>query len=352
MEHPFEPPIGAVIFGLRRNKGLTQEQLAEAVGVSAPAVSKWETGASWPDIALLAPLARALDTDVNTLLSFSAVCPPDRLRSFLQDLGQQADGDAALAQLRALARRYPGDWDLLFQLASMALGLPVFHNWPEESRDAARTFAQESLEQVRLHGSAKLWPNAAYTLAALYLEAGELDRAEALLDSLPAMTPSPQPLYASLCRRRGETEKARTAIQAQLVLSTQTLLSLLGMLCDPAYAIDDAQARRALEAYGTISEALGFSPVTAKTIAVTTAAQAGRTEEALEALPDLAREAAEGPAPWFLWAEAPVPAGEYHRQMCQTLRGGLLADKVFAPFREDRRYRQALEILERGIGGF
>ena len=66
-----EPSIGSVICDLRKQRGMTQEQLAEMVGVSTPAVSKWETSASCPDVALLAPIARALDTDVNTLLSFT-----------------------------------------------------------------------------------------------------------------------------------------------------------------------------------------------------------------------------------------------------------------------------------------
>ena len=38
--------IGETIANLRRKKGLTQEQLAKALGISAPAVSKWETGGS------------------------------------------------------------------------------------------------------------------------------------------------------------------------------------------------------------------------------------------------------------------------------------------------------------------
>lgn len=41
-----ESNIGNVICDLRKKRGMTQEQLAEAVGVSTPAVSKWETGVS------------------------------------------------------------------------------------------------------------------------------------------------------------------------------------------------------------------------------------------------------------------------------------------------------------------
>ena len=50
--------------------GLTQEQLAQRLGVSAPAVNKWERNNSYPDITLLPPLARLLEVDLNTLLSF------------------------------------------------------------------------------------------------------------------------------------------------------------------------------------------------------------------------------------------------------------------------------------------
>ena len=62
--------IGEVIVTKRKEKSWTQEQLANAVGVSTPAVSKWETGATYPDITLLSPIARALNTTVDELLSY------------------------------------------------------------------------------------------------------------------------------------------------------------------------------------------------------------------------------------------------------------------------------------------
>ena len=62
--------IGSVIREKRTAQGLTQEQVATALGVSAPAVSKWERGESFPEITLLPALARLLGTDLNGLLSF------------------------------------------------------------------------------------------------------------------------------------------------------------------------------------------------------------------------------------------------------------------------------------------
>ena len=60
--------IGEKIRDLRKIKNLTQEELAEKLGVSAQAVSKWETGVSAPDISLILPLCNALGTGADALL--------------------------------------------------------------------------------------------------------------------------------------------------------------------------------------------------------------------------------------------------------------------------------------------
>ena len=60
--------LGETIQALRRQKNLTQEQLAELVGVSRQAVSKWELNTALPDTDKLVPLARALGVSVDELL--------------------------------------------------------------------------------------------------------------------------------------------------------------------------------------------------------------------------------------------------------------------------------------------
>ena len=62
--------INHIIREKRKQIGLTQENIAEHLGVSIPAVSKWENGTTYPDITLLPGLARLLKIDVNELLSF------------------------------------------------------------------------------------------------------------------------------------------------------------------------------------------------------------------------------------------------------------------------------------------
>lgn len=61
--------IGAHIAQLRKEKGLTQNDLGDRLGISFQAVSKWERGESLPDTAILLDLAKALETSVDCILT-------------------------------------------------------------------------------------------------------------------------------------------------------------------------------------------------------------------------------------------------------------------------------------------
>ena len=62
---------GARIARLRNERGLTQQQLAQQLGVTNKAVPKWETGAGLPDVSVMAPLARELGV---TCLLYTSRC--------------------------------------------------------------------------------------------------------------------------------------------------------------------------------------------------------------------------------------------------------------------------------------
>ena len=61
--------IGKFISACRKEKGLTQMQLAEKLNITNRAVSKWETGKSMPDVSLMLDLCSILGITVNELLS-------------------------------------------------------------------------------------------------------------------------------------------------------------------------------------------------------------------------------------------------------------------------------------------
>ena len=71
--------LGQRIAELRRQKCLTQEALAEALGVTPPAISKWENNVTCPDILLLPSLAKMLSVTVDALLTTDEPGPQIRL---------------------------------------------------------------------------------------------------------------------------------------------------------------------------------------------------------------------------------------------------------------------------------
>ncbi|MDR2939993.1 MAG: helix-turn-helix domain-containing protein [Clostridiales bacterium] len=59
---------GKLILGLRKERGLTQKQLADAMNISDKAISKWERGLGFPDVSLLKELAKILNVNVEKIL--------------------------------------------------------------------------------------------------------------------------------------------------------------------------------------------------------------------------------------------------------------------------------------------
>ena len=78
--------LSANIKKLRLEKNLTQEQIATKLGVSAQAVSKWETSETYPDGALLIPLANELEVSLDELFGNDSVTMADISASVLSTL--------------------------------------------------------------------------------------------------------------------------------------------------------------------------------------------------------------------------------------------------------------------------
>ena len=74
----------AAIKTLREQKGMTQAELAEMIGVTDKAVSKWETAKGLPDISLLEPLAAALGASLPELINGSRIINQNRCGNMLR----------------------------------------------------------------------------------------------------------------------------------------------------------------------------------------------------------------------------------------------------------------------------
>ena len=78
--------IGNFIAAMRKEKGLTQAQLAERLGVINKTVSRWETGKNMPDYAVLEDLTRELGITVNELIRGEKIMKEEIIQEYDHNL--------------------------------------------------------------------------------------------------------------------------------------------------------------------------------------------------------------------------------------------------------------------------
>lgn len=112
--------IGEVIRKNRKKAGITQEEMAARLGVTAPAVNKWENSNSLPDVALLVPIARLLGITTDELLSFQEELTPEEINQFLLRIRkrlEEKDYADVFLSAKAKIQEYPNCESLILQTA-------------------------------------------------------------------------------------------------------------------------------------------------------------------------------------------------------------------------------------------
>ena len=114
--------IGVVIKKYRKETGMTQEEMANRLGVTTPAVNKWENSNSKPDIELLAPIARLLDISLDTLLSFHEYLSDTEIEEIIRKMDRMFSEEGyekTYEWALRLIKEYPNCNMLIWQAAPM-----------------------------------------------------------------------------------------------------------------------------------------------------------------------------------------------------------------------------------------
>lgn len=279
--------------------GLTQEQAAQRLGVTASAVNKWERGVSCPDITLLPALARLLDTDPNTLLCFQEDMSAEDLAHFLHTLTETAEDKgfaAAMAQAEAMTRRYPTCGPALLNIALTLTGLmnmTVARDVPQD--------AQERIDRMYRQAAATDDPAAAdqakTILASQAIARGDADQAEALIEELPQNGQMDRLfLRASLHQARGRTEEAAALLEGALIQQAGHIQTMLYHLTDLACLQDRLEDASLLaEAARALTLSLDLCPYGAYVADLQLAVHRRDIDAALSALENLLKALKE---PW------------------------------------------------------
>ena len=108
--------IGENIKRLRRQKGITQETLADRMHVSTAAVSKWERNETFPDIAMVIPLASYFGVSTDELLGLDAAKNEEKIKQYIDEANRLASLGKELDRFELITKAYnefPNDWRII-----------------------------------------------------------------------------------------------------------------------------------------------------------------------------------------------------------------------------------------------
>ena len=148
--------MGQIIRRLRRERGMTQEELAEILGVTFQAVSKWENDTGMPDISQVVPLARLFGVSTDTIFGVSGMNDSDEVRNIIKNaqknLSYPIDSAGMLNKYLALQeglKQFPNNTILLRECLEAGLAL----SYPENDIydvEYAKSIYQECIRYANL----------------------------------------------------------------------------------------------------------------------------------------------------------------------------------------------------------
>ena len=360
--------IGSVIASARREKGLTQEALAGTVGVSSAAVSKWETGASYPDITLLPPLARALGLTVDKLLDYREQPTKEEIQAMVKRLSAVFENegfDAGQRACESVLCDYPTCPALKIEIATLYYRYVLLdlQNRPDDA-DAEASFNrmldrslalfEQSEQETTLPDEAK----AARVLRVSVLTMqGKLDEAEAILDAVPQYQQiDTESFYPSLYLAKGDLDKADEYCRRMLKQHVfQTGLTLMNLATVGRRKGDREMARRMADAFQTLYALFGLNETNALHLQTAVALDEGDIAHALDlfdryvdALQTLTDD--DSGNPFFLQAAPSRPLSQSEwKAMNQMIVRNIETDDTYTPLRGEPRFAAALDRLRRAL---
>ena len=189
--------FGKIIKKLRRERDMTQEQLAEILSISPQAISRWETDTAMPDISLIAPLCNLFNISSDKLLEIDFAQNQKIVETICKDAdkySQRVYLNEARKILEDGLKKYPDSIDLIYQLMYLSFWQ---HNSTGDSKyiDEAIKWGEhilkQSTEDRKRHGAIQI-------LCYSYRDAGRIDEAVKLAESMPVMAESQECLLSGI----------------------------------------------------------------------------------------------------------------------------------------------------------
>ncbi len=227
--------IGETVKRLRRERDLTQEEMAAHLGVSFQSISKWERGDGYPDITMLPALANYFGISVDELLGTSETEKRERYdeinRTWAENNKQKRNAEN-VALMRQSLKAFPNDALLLVQRST---SLEKLDGTPEEKRRHLLESIAVQEQILRYGEDSEVRGATMYNICHGYWKAGERDKALAQAQKLPNLYKARENALVYFLKGEEKRQVAKEAITPLAWAIVHHLSALAETEDDPRY---------------------------------------------------------------------------------------------------------------------
>lgn len=221
--------LGTKIKSLRKGKGISQEALANVLGVTFQAVSKWETNAATPDMGLIPPIASYFGVSIDELFDYNVLENEKKIDAICREAAQYRLREPLRAEqiLKEGLKQFPANENMLTVL--------VYVLWAIPGRD------QELIDTCRLlidcATNEGIRCDVLRILAEAYHREGKFEEIPAVLDQIPEFYFTKTECVAKLT----DGQESMNAARLQMNLSGKSLVEMLRIMENQYMDRDDEQ---------------------------------------------------------------------------------------------------------------
>lgn len=220
----------------RMESHFTQEALANQLGVSFQAVSKWERGDSYPDITLLPVIACLFGKSIDELLGFNEAVNEMEITKFIDEFDCLTDGKKANALIREAMKLYPNDFRIIIRyfncLVAYADESTRMRILPEVQRIYNNIQSHCTVDSIRIKAK-RIMAQYYQSLSRIENSGFTVKDAQKIIEELPLMRDG-RDYHATLFHYLNPDEHkhaCREAIEEELVLLDNTIHHLVYYEC-------------------------------------------------------------------------------------------------------------------------
>ena len=178
--------IGTNIYTLRKEKKITQSYLAEKLGVSCQAISKWENDQCAPDVSLFPIMADLFEVSIDRLFGYHMNSYADEVKEIMKAADDSMDTYKEIEIISEGLSKYPNSPDLKIYLAFSLSMVNRMSNDENEKSEAIKKAIKLCNEVVDSCGDMKQVDSALHMLTRIYNETGKYDKTEECIKKISA----------------------------------------------------------------------------------------------------------------------------------------------------------------------